>query len=564
MNKLSKIIAALLLIFLIGGCDLFELDINDDPNNPTSATPDLLLANIELQTAENLAAGVNSNMHGFVGLTASADRYQLSAGSYNGLWNNLYSGVFKDVDNLIKASEKNDAIGQLESPRYLGIAQTLKAYIASTMVDMFGDIPYSEAAKGDDATSVRQPKFDKDSDVYAEVFKLLDEAIVNLGKPSPVTVNGDLIYGGNGTKWLQFAKSLKLKLLIQTRLVNSSAGAEISKLISEGGLITSTANDFQFQFSRGDVTSPDNRHPWYTGAYTGGGFDDTYVLHQILVEMLEDEDPRFPFYFKRQTTSILNLDDPSERNTAPCNSIPCPYGYLVANPSIYERLFTAKGKTPTKADTLFLAGLFGHDRSDPSGIPNDGSLRLLPGVFPAGGYHDANPVGVPAANKAPGAGIFPILTSVNVSYYQIEAILAGLTTGDAKALFEKAMRDHIKKVVDFGASLDATAAANRPTQAAIDKYVTLWLTRFDEAVSNNAKLNIVAKQLWFSSWGNGYEIYNMMRRTGFPNNIQEPIVPLSRQFALRLPYPQDEITLNPNAKPYAEIAYDKVPIFWDK
>ena len=63
--------------------------------------------------------------------------------------------------------------------------------------------------------------------------------------------------------------------------------------------------------------------------------------------------------------------------------------------------------------------------------------------------------------------------------------------------------------------------------------------------------------------GSGIEIYNAYRRTGFPNTIQEPINP-TRGFPLRLPYPQAELTLNPNAANYKAVAFDKDPIFWDK
>jgi len=48
MNKLKNAVrffAATLMIFVLSGCgDMFDLDINQDPNNPTQASSDLLLA----------------------------------------------------------------------------------------------------------------------------------------------------------------------------------------------------------------------------------------------------------------------------------------------------------------------------------------------------------------------------------------------------------------------------------------------------------------------------------------------------------------------------------------
>ncbi|MBI5914474.1 MAG: SusD/RagB family nutrient-binding outer membrane lipoprotein, partial [Bacteroidetes bacterium] len=84
--------------------------------------------------------------------------------------------------------------------------------------------------------------------------------------------------------------------------------------------------------------------------------------------------------------------------------------------------------------------------------------------------------------------------------------------------------------------------------------------------------------LWFSSWGNGFELYNAMRRTvdtatpnsygynGLPNTLQEPVAPTPRNWPHRLPYPSTEITLNPNASGMANVIWDDASfkLFWDK
>ena len=101
-----------------------------------------------------------------------------------------------------------------------------------------------------------------------------------------------------------------------------------------------------------------------------------------------------------------------------------------------------------------------------------------------------------------------------------------------------------------------------------------WLKLYDAAPTNQAKLNVVAKQIWFSSWGQGMEIWNLLRRTGYPVQgqfrqfsvaIQAPLLKPSRQIALRLPYPTQEGTLNPNSAKYiTDVIFDRDPVFWDK
>jgi len=556
-------LTATLLFFVLSGCgDMFDLDINQDPNNPTQAGNDLLLAQAQYDLVEVIGGGINNNLMGFMGIIASGDDWNLGQASYNGSWRSLYSNALKDLEGIIKANT-----GDSGSPQYLGIAQLLKAYVVSTMVDLFGDIPFTEALNGDSETPITNPNFEDDAAIYAKMLALVDEGIKGVtNSRRPVTVTGDLIYGGNTARWEKFGFSLKLKLLMNTRLVDNGAKAKVEAVLASGKLIGTTSEDFTFQYSK--TVTPDNRHPWYQASYTAGTNGFTYILHQFMLESLEDGDPRWPYYFRRIQGTLLDQTDPSQRNTSPCSQTPaCTYGYFPLSNLVVKRLYDNKNIKYDDKAKIFLAGLFGRDRADPAGIPLDGDFRLIPGVYPAGGFFDVATPGIPPANRAPGGGIFPALTSVNVLYHQIEAILALGTAGDARALFKKAIEDHIGKVVTFSRATDPNAIA--PPITMVDgrvldtkPYVDLWLSRYDNAANNNAKLNVVGKQLWFTSWGNGYELYNYFRRTNLPNTLQDPIL-APRKFPLRLPYPQEELTLNPNAKSAKDVVYDRDRIFWD-
>jgi Starch-binding associating with outer membrane/Susd and RagB outer membrane lipoprotein len=562
IHKIVKILLPAFLIFGAAGCDQFDLDINTDPNNPTTTRPNLLLTSIQFNLMDNLAGGMNNAQAGFVGQLSSFDNWNVGSASWNGFWNRMYSSTLKETDGLIEAASENREAGRAENPHYLGIAQLLKAYSYVTMVDLFGDVPFSEAGKGDAVPAIKTPKFDKQEDIYAECKKLVDAAIVNLNKVSGIAVQGDLIYSGDIAKWKKFANSLKFKIAMTTRLVNPAAAkTEIETLVKAGGLIGAASEDFQLQFSK--TIQPDNRHPWYQGPYTGGEF--TYLSSQMLVEMIEDGDPRFPFYFRRQTKKVLDPNNPTEKGTIPCTSTPgCVFAYVVANPDMIKRLYDNKGKLINPAGVDFLAGIFGRDRADPSGVPADGTFRTLPGVYPAGGFYDVTAPALPAANAAPGGGIFPALMSTHLQYYQIEAALAMGATVSAtpRKLFEDALRGHITKVVNYGLATDGTRAV-APSKDTTDKYVALWLKRYDDATTDNAKLNVVMKQLWFSSWGTYYELWNAYRRTGLPTTLQQPLAP-ARAEPRRMPYPQIELTLNPQAASYKAVIYDKDPVFWDK
>lgn len=537
------------VLLMATSCEMTNLDINTNPNAPVAVPPGLLLTNA-LRTASNTTNALNNAGLGFTGVIASSDRFELGFGSFVNTWANYYTGSLKDIEEILIATDP----AKTNNPVYRGIAQVLKAYYFSIIVDYFGEAPYFEAFKGNDASFVTSPKYDDGKVIYDDLFKLLDEASTNLQKVSPITITGDPIYNGNAAAWLRAANSLRLRLLIQTRRVDTGAATKIAAAINAtGGLIGTPAQDLSFQFSR--TLNPDNRHPWYQAAYSGATNGFNYIIHQYTLEMLENEDPRVPFYFKRQTTNILDFNNPTQRNTAST-------GYPPLNPEWVDRLYTKKGLAfNLNTDGRYLAGFSGRERGDPAGVPADTDIRLAPGVYPAGGEFDAadNVRITGGNNKGVGAGIFPMITSVNVKLYQVEAMLALGVAGNPRAVFEAAIREHIGRVASFGASLDSRSVA--PTAAAIDKYVNTFLARYDAAPTNEGKLSVVLKQGWFMNWGNGIEIYNAFRRTGYPGDVKPPLS-RERQFALRIPYSQDDLNLNQNA-PKERPAFDAVPVFWD-
>ncbi len=568
-NKGLAAFMALALLFSVSSCDIFDTDINTDPNNPTEAALNLLLANVIQQNSSIFAGGLNTATSDWAVHTASqgTDGFAMTNASWNGTWNFLYSGPMKDLNELVTAAE-----AQGNNPHYLGIGQVLKAYYFSLMVDLWGDIPYSQAFQGDSETPIKEPVYDDDAAIYADLISLLDQAIANFALPTPVPVTGDLIYNGSAANWTRAAKTLKLRLLLQTRNVNSVA-ADIQALIDDGGLILSAASDFQYNFPVAIV--PDFRHPWYQGAYAGGEAAFTYFSHQLMYEMLANGDPRFPFYFHRQTSTVLDPNDPTAKQTMPCSQRDdCIYNYFPLSPYVSNGIFGVDPGSLTSAQTAYLAGIFGRDRADPSGIPNDNPLRTTVGAYPAGGVFDAT-VGPGGGNRGSRAGYFPMLTSWMTKFYILEAgITLGVDYSDIAAsetaLLNSALTDQMAKVWSVGSN-GQTVVTDESTWDTEYNWPIDFKTRAayradviaDYPTAGNAdqRLNYVLKQAWFANFGNGLEIYNSFRRTGFPNDLQEPLQP-QRGYPLSLPYAQDELNLNDNT-PEKVFDTPAAAVFWD-
>ena len=576
---IGKGLLSVALLVLLSSCDITNLDINTDPNKPLAASLSLLLTpaelgalNIGVVNAGNTQSGggytgLLNNMSGFAGMMNSADSYGLDNGSYPDQWNRYYRNM-QNIEQILRATTDG------KNPYYRGIALAMKAYAVGNLVDMFGDVPYSKAWQGNVEGNDANTPFDKDSEIYEDLLKLCDQAVAEFAKAQPVAVSGDVIGGGSAVTWTRLTKTIKLRLLHNSRKGRANGNAELKAAFDAGGYITSSANDFFYQYSK-QISPQDDRHPWFINTYNAGnGF--TYINHQLMGEMILNKDPRFGMYFFRQTQTILDANNPTDRGTLPYAGT-----YLVTRPTFlaeYKRVFYADKQEPTADDLKFLAGIFGRDRADNTGAPADGSLRTVPGAYPAGGLYGGREIApkvltAAARDGASGNGIWPLIMSWNIKFYQVEAILDGTgVTGDARAIFETAMREQIASVTKFAQAADAKT----PTPAAADvtAYVNAWLALYDSRPTNDGKLAVVAKQIWFCSWGQGQEIWNLMRRTKYPvqgpfsqfsTGIQPPILKPGRQYALRLPYPAQEGSLNSNAAKYvSDIIFDRDPIFWDK
>jgi hypothetical protein len=94
------------MIFSVSSCDIFDLDVNTDPNNPSQASLELLLASAELDAATLFADNLNDAAMGFVGLTTTNDNFDMDNSTWNSYWPLLYNGPLTDLDRIIVAAEE--------------------------------------------------------------------------------------------------------------------------------------------------------------------------------------------------------------------------------------------------------------------------------------------------------------------------------------------------------------------------------------------------------------------------------------------------------------------------
>lgn len=536
------------LLVIGSGCQKY-VDVNQNPNDPTpgSVTLSMVLSGAERNISNTLAlgSGLGTTMgvytHQITG-RIGADRY----GAGESGWNALYSAL----SNLNVIINRGTNEGNFV---YAGIAKIMKAYTMSMMVDVWGDIPYSEY---DRFPEIKQPKFDKGKDIYPQLITLIDEGIADINNPainSLLPGADDYIYKGSKTNWIKAANTIKLKMYTQVRLVQDVTAQVTALLASPSTLINSQAESFMMPY--GPLGATDDRHPAfgdYTATQRGGQLFSPW-LYEIMKGRNPDiltglADPRVPYYIYNQKSK-----------TGGSNGTP-------ENCTDYR-------------DGGFITIIFGSAGPCRDGS-NSSSYSLL-GIFPAGGrFNDSAALSITAlggAQKAAtGARPHEFITYADRLYLEAELIHAGLAPGDAKAVFSSALDAtfrHVDAVVTaVGAAQTVPVIATLP---ATITYKAGVLAAYD-AGSNAKKLEYIMTEKWINRIENPIDNYTDYRRTGYPVRFDPaPVGPTSsvtppdgpavtvqndRLFPVSLPFSLGEIQLNSNAPP------QKIPetykVFW--
>jgi hypothetical protein len=156
--------------------------------------------------------------------------------------------------------------------------------------DNWGSVPYREAVV---STS---PAFDPQLQIYDDLLLLLNQAITDLNGTGAGPGAYDLVYGGDKTKWIQAAHTLKARIylhLAEVRGATQYASARTEALLG----ISAPANDWNTVHS--EATS--ERNMWLQFQLTSFG-QDLVAGARLVTIMQAQNDPRLPDYFGKNTT----------------------------------------------------------------------------------------------------------------------------------------------------------------------------------------------------------------------------------------------------------------------
>lgn len=293
MKKL--ILTAFSLVLVLSACEL--TDLNENTKDPNEVPADPLFSNSQVAMGTFLhLTNVNNNIFKLMAqhwTTTTYDtepKYEITKRNIpDNVWILLYRDVLADLKKAKEKIEANKFLKSGEKSNKLASIEVLNVLAYSSLVNIFGNIPYTEALDPENT----QPSFDVDQTIYADLISRLNNALSSFDPSAQGFGSADVFYNGDIGKWIKFANSLKLRLAITIADANETAAR---KAIEEaaGNAFTSNADNALIPFK----TSSPNTNPVWEALVQSGRND--YLPANSLVELMNStEDPRRAVFFTK-------------------------------------------------------------------------------------------------------------------------------------------------------------------------------------------------------------------------------------------------------------------------
>ena len=462
------------LLLVLAGCDNLS-SYNENPNQPTSADPNNLLANAQKELADEVYDDNSMMRRSSVWAQYTTQNFYPSESRYATVsypWGGMYSPII-DLERA-----KEFAV----SPNTEAVATIMQAWALQILTDTYGDIPLSEALEGAENKS---PTYTAQPEVYPALLDSLNTAI-SLIDASQTSPSGDLIHGGDMTKWERFANGLKMRIGLRL-LPNDQSRAEQAITSANGSALQGNTDNTYFQFGTGST----HRNDYYENREVD--FRDDFDGSARFIDALQQygtNDPRIDAYFEQTSDTNRPCEDGSGEYQG------FPFGLEQGNAqNLYSSTKTCEYSRP---EAWWSGG--------PSGS---------------------------------GDAYAPMMYYDEVLLTKAEAAERGIISGTPKDLLAQA----IEASVDFyGSEVPGASISGSSTQT--QNYINAVQDDYD----NNGFEQVIGEQRWIAFYMHNVQGWATFRRLDFEGWIGAPSGGVAAGFGsyvpLRVDYPDSEYSLN--------------------
>jgi hypothetical protein len=489
----KNIIILLFASILVSGCDKGFEELNTNPQALTSIDPGFLfttaLRNTQQGSLEAEQTVALQFLNAYSGLTTGFNLNQINDGQNRGRWNGTYTGPIKFLEHAISILEADPSA----RVNLYNQARIWRAYNYMTLVDTYGDVPYSEAGRAYlDANFY--PKYDKDELVYDGLYAEIKAASAALDAGASNEARYDLFYAGDIAKWKRLGYSLLLRLGMRYSKLDANKARTIVQEAYNGGVMLSNADNAKIAYNSV------NNNPLFSNLRTANS-NYYYFAEPFINQLKTTTDPRLKYLAGKYADAGGNHSQVPDTTTA--NQVGFPVGQ--DNVSI----MTYPGRViPTTAGSGF----------------NYSQINF---------YVLGNAL----------APLF-FVTNAQTKLLLAEAAQRGWLTGLAGAkTAQEYYEEGVKASMDeysiypngFGAGTIAIPLALQNE----------FLAQPSVAYSAAEGLRLINTQYWVASFSNGVESWANFRRSGFPVLTPNPTNPLGGGgFVRRFTYPAAEQGVN--------------------
>ncbi|HRN55542.1 SusD/RagB family nutrient-binding outer membrane lipoprotein [Agriterribacter sp.] len=291
MKMHIKLFGLMIVVLSVSACTRDFEEMNTSPNSLTAVPYKTLITNSEISVLNTYNAILNEAVswthYNVRDVYVHDDRYQITGSIRNF---NMYSGHLKNLKKAMQLAEKagdNNAIA---------VIKILSSYAFQNLTDWYGDIPYSEALKADDAdNAIIYPKYDPQQSIYADLIAQLKEAN-GMIDPAANIGSADVVFNGDMMMWKRFCNSLLLRMYMRISLVDAStAKAGIEMIASDPNTYPVINSNETAAFKYWLPNDAVYRSPYWMNPVLAASQEN--VTSAFMIGFLKSRnDPRLPVY----------------------------------------------------------------------------------------------------------------------------------------------------------------------------------------------------------------------------------------------------------------------------
>ena len=317
MKSLKYMMAAGCLLTLgLSSCSDF-LDVNVDPDKPNNTTAEVANRVPWIQRMFMYSAGITNYRTSMIAgvLYSTSGTHGPAAVTWNfapGTTTSSYQTWF--VETAANLNDLYDKAKAENAYHYMAVADIYHALGFMQMLDLYGEIPYTEALGNSPV-----PAYDDGKTIFNGCVAKLDEAIKLLSEAQPATATplskGDLMNGGDAQKWLKMAYGLKARFLLKLSKKAEFDPEAILDCLSKGPQSIDDNSVMPCYNSGQDVTDYLMGDPIMTnGNWNCVAYGTTQRITKYYTDLLTDmrgagvEDPRYTKIVPAVMTNIKVVD----------------------------------------------------------------------------------------------------------------------------------------------------------------------------------------------------------------------------------------------------------------